>query len=233
MRQNGRVQYRPIHDQACQPSGRGRKPKYRTFALLFVLVGTAFAAQDASHDFRKADWGMTRDQVLATEAGQPADVQLTGEQTVVSFDSVGGGELPGKLIYIFVRNRLVRAKYISSAQHEELNDFISDFAATEHMLAEKYGKALADRAIWENDLYQQERLPYLEQDRAHASDILPSDRNTGLSVAMGHLKMYTERLNARTRVVHALTGGDSRIIHQIEYRSLELENSGDTAARLP
>lgn len=127
------------------------------------------------------------------------------------------------MIYIFADDKLVRAKYISNAEHAELNDFIADFSAAETLLQEKYGKPATERAVWDNDLYQQERLPYLDQDRAKPSDILPSDQHAGLSVSLGYLRLYTQRANARTKVVHALTGENYRILHQIEYRGVAWE----------
>ncbi len=41
-------------------------------------------------------------------------------------------------------------------------------------------------------------------------------------MSLGHLKLYTERLDARTKAVHALTGADGAVTHQIEYHSVEL-----------
>jgi len=179
----------------------------------------------ATHDFRSVDWGMTRAEVETAEARQPSAVDESGSDTVLRYDQPSNPDLPGSLAYVFSNGRLVQAGYIASAQHEELNDYIADFARVEPLLAEKYGSKTADRAIWISDEFQLERLPYLEQDRAHASDILPSDTNAGLSVAMGHLRMYTERKNEHTRVTHSLTRGASGITHQIEYRSAGQEGA--------
>jgi hypothetical protein len=92
------------------------------------------------------------------------------------------------------------------------------------LLAEKYGKPAANRAVWDSDEFQLERLPYLDQDRALASNILPSDQNSGLSVSLGYLRLYTQRVTPRTQIVHALTGENSRIVHQIEFSSIEFQN---------
>lgn len=166
---------------------------------------------------------MTRAEVIATESVPLADIRQDNGETVLRYDPAPEAELAGRLIYIFADGKLVRAKYISSAQHSDLNDFIADFHTVEPLLLEKYGKPAAERAVWDSDEYQLERLPYLDQDRALASNILPSDLNAGLSVSLGNLRLYTERIKTRTKIVHALSGKDSHIVHQIEYRSVELE----------
>jgi hypothetical protein len=188
-------------------------------SFLTLLLACSISAQNTPQpDFRKATWGMTQAQVMATEHKRPAEVREDNGEVVVRYDGS-----PGRVIYIFADDKLVRAKYLSNAEHTELNNFITDFRAIEPALEKKYGKPATERAVWDNDLYQQERLPYLDQDRARPSDILPSDQNAGLSVSLGYLRLYTQRANARTKVVHALTGENYRILHQIEYRGVEFE----------
>ena len=198
--------------------------KSPTAIFFSLLLAYPIRAQNAGEpDFRKATWGMSQAQVMATEPDHPVEVRQENGEVVVRYDPAKTADLTGRLIYFFVHNRLVRAKYVSSAEHVELNDFIVDFRALEPVLMEKYGKPANERAVWENDLYQQERLPYLDQDRALPSDILPSDPNVGLSVSLGYLRLYTQRSNAHTKIVHTLTGRDHRITHQVEYRSVEWE----------
>ena len=187
------------------------------------LISWLFPCPGSAQDFRKATWGMSQAQVMATEPDRPAEVRQENGEVVVKYESGNGAELVGRLIYIFANDKLVRAKFVSNAEHSDLNDFIVDFRGVEPVLMEKYGKPANERAVWENDAYQLERLPYLDQDRALASDILPSDQNVGLSISLGYLRLYTQRSSAHTRIVHTLTGADHRITHQIEYRSVELE----------
>jgi hypothetical protein len=191
--------------------------------LAIALVAIFLASPNTGRDFRNVAWGMTQAQVMAAETARPSEVREENGETVVKYSQVEGGELSGRLIYIFAKGKLVRAKYISDAEHSELNDFIVDFNLVEPILAGKYGKPSAQRAVWDSDLLQQERLPYLDQDRALPSDILPSDPNVGLSVAMGYLRLLSRRTSGRTTIIHALTGENRRITHQIEYRGVELE----------
>jgi hypothetical protein len=191
--------------------------------LVATLVLLRLAYPISAQDFRQAAWGMTQTQVMATEPDRPAEVRQENGEMIVKYDSVKATEFAGRLLYIFVNDKLVRAKYVSNAEHSELNDFIADFRAVEPILMEKYGKPAAERAVWEDDLYQQERLPYLDQDRALPADILPSDQHAGLAVSLGNLRLITQRRSAHTKITHALTGANSRIVHQIEYRSVDLE----------
>jgi hypothetical protein len=197
------------------------KPSARYLVASLVLL--PFASPISAQDFRKTAWGMTQAQVMATEPDRPAEIRQENGETIVKYDPVKTTEFAGRLLYIFVNDKLVRAKYVSNAEHSELNDFIVDFRAVEPLLMEKYGKPATERAVWEDDLYQQERLPYLDQDRALPADILPSDQHAGLAVSVGNLRLITQRSSAHTKVTHALTGANSRIVHQIEYRSVELE----------
>lgn len=210
-----------------------KKPLRLSMVALLVCSISALAGSqpDFHPDFRKVNWGMTPAQVMATEPDRPADMRQSDGETVVKYESAAGAELPGRLIYIFVADKLVRAKYISNAEHAEKNDFIADFHAVEPVLSEKYGKPAAERAVFDSDELQLERLPYLDQDRARASDILASDPYAGLSVSLGQLRLYTQRADARTKIVHALTGGDSMIFHQIEFRSVDFEGLEKQAIR--
>ena len=159
---------------------------------------------------------MTPAQVMATEAVKPSAVRTDKAEAIVQYDSMSFAALTGRVVYIFANDKLMRVKFLFDAEHGDENKFIGDFRTAEPPL-EKYGKATSDRAIWEDDQTQQEPRSYLDQDRATATGIFPSDPNVGLAVSLGHLKLVTERAGARTRVLHVLTGADRRITHQVEF----------------
>jgi hypothetical protein len=188
----------------------------------FGAMSIAFAqshAKQSEDDFRGAVWGMTQAQVIATEPNRPVRVSQSGGEIVLQYDRSKLGALSGRPIYIFANEKLVRAKFLVEEEHSDQNEFIRDFHALETVLKQKYGKPKDERAIWEDDSTQDETQNYLDQDRATASSILPSDRFVGLAVALGHLRLYTIREDGRTRVLHVLAGADNQITHQVEYRA--------------
>jgi hypothetical protein len=189
----------------------------------FGGVSMAFAQRQAKPlqaDFREAVWGMTQAQVIATERNRPARTSESGGEIMVQYGASKLGAMNGRPIYIFANGKLVRAKFLVEEEHSDKNEFIRDFHEVESLLRERYGKPKDERAIWEDDSTQDETKNYLDQDRATASSILPSDRLVGLAVALGHLRLYTIREGGRTKVLHVLAGADHQITHQIEYRAV-------------
>ena len=194
-------------------------------SLLVCSAALAWSAS-AAPDFRQVKWGMNQAQ-LAAEPGKPSSIRTTAAEVIVTFDSMSWGGIRSRLIYIFAKDKLVRAKYLFDAEHSDPDDFLADFRRIDPVLRETYGKPAADRAVWEDDENQTERKAYLEQDRATPGDLLPSDAFLGLTLAAGHLKLYTQWEVARTKVLHSLTGENNRVTHQIEYRGMDLEKFED------
>jgi hypothetical protein len=210
--------------------------KFSVHLLIAAGLASLPGSAQPHMDFRKTTWGMTKAQVLAAESNPPGEVRESNGEVVVRYDSIklaglDGAPLDINLVYIFAKDKLVRAKYLLDTEHNDLNDFIADYHAVEPVLRSTYGEPTGQRVVWEDDSLQEERKSYLDQDRALPENILPSDRNVGLAVSLGHLKLYTDWGDSRTKVLHALTGADGRITHQIEYRSVELGAFEDEVRR--
>lgn len=191
------------------------------FALVALGLTSLSVFAQAPTDFRKASWGMTKAQVLATESTPPSDVRESNGELLVRFDSLKLAGMDATAVYSFAHDKLVRAKYLVIAKHSDPNDFIADYHKLEPLLKSAFGEPASQRAVWVDDSLQEERASYLDQDRATPESILPSDRNVGLAISVGYLKLYTEWNDGRTKALHAMTGADGRIIHQIEYRRSE------------
>jgi hypothetical protein len=195
-------------------------------------MGRAEDLASGPPDLRGVRWGMTQQQVRARESGAPRESRGSNGERVMEYRAVPFARLSGRLFYFFVDGKLVRAKYLVEAEHDNLNDFIGDFRSVDAHLREMRGKPAAERAVWTNDSTQTEPKSYLEQDRSSPADILPSDKLVGLAVSLGHLKLFTRWESARTSTLHGLTGENSRIIHQVEQSSAEYE-SRQAAIRTP
>jgi hypothetical protein len=189
--------------------------------LALAVVPACLTAQSA---FRSTTWGMTPSQVRAAEKASPAAAHAASGEILLEYAPVTLGPLPGRMIYIFAENQLVRARFLSAAEHSDHNEFIRDFQFIEAELKDRYGKPLQDRAVWTDDSTQDEPKPYLEQDRATATGILPSDRNIGLALLLGHLKLYTQRTQGPTEIWHTLSADDHQITHQVEFQSIALRS---------
>ena len=131
-------------------------PVVRKGARFAVLgLGVCLAVSGAGQpDFRQATWGMTRVQVLATEAAQPSEIRESSGEVLVRYDSLDMGKLPCRVVYIFANDKLVRAKYVFDAEHGEPNDFIRDYRAIEPLLHEQYGNPASARAFWSDDSFR-------------------------------------------------------------------------------
>ncbi len=201
-----------------RPASATRSCLLLGWILLFVPVGRAQSGPEpAAHaDFHHARWGMSLDQVRAGEAAPPTEERDAADEHLLIYK--GADALA---VYSFVQGKLVRARRIFTAEHPtDVNQFIADFRAEEAHLVDAHGLPQQDRAVWIDDSLQEERIAYLEQDRARATSILTSDRFAGVAVSLGQLKLYAEWCGERTEVVHSLTGADSHVTHLVEYRSV-------------
>ncbi|HLI86429.1 MAG TPA: hypothetical protein VKV17_21145 [Bryobacteraceae bacterium] len=188
-------------------------------ALALALVPGCLYGQSA---FRATSWGMNEEQVRAAEKSPPVSARTSKGELFLEFHSARLGPVAGRMIYIFAQNQLVRARFLPDADHADRNEYIRDFQTVEAELKQRYGKPVQDRTIWIDDSTQDEPKSYLEQDRATATGILPSDRHVGLAVLLGHLRLYTQRTQGPTEIWHTLWGEDRQITHQVEYQSVAL-----------
>lgn len=185
---------------------------------LLLVCGPLLAAPPEP-GFRQVSWGMNPAQVRAAEAGQPSEVRSSAGQLLLAYDSASVHGLPCRLVYVFDGGRLVRAKYLFTAQHADPDAYVADFRTVDPALRKRYGAPVIDRALWEDDDHQTERKAYLDQDRATPGDLLASDAFLGATLAAGNLKLHVEWDDGETRILHALAAVGNLILHQVEYRA--------------
>jgi hypothetical protein len=114
-----------------------------------ALVFSSLSYSQEKLDFRKTNWGMSKDQVKNSEAYG----LLQEESNILAYN----GNLAGYdciIGYIFTNNILVRAKYIIMESATNTNNYDSDYNTFKSFLTKKYGQPLKDEKTWNNDLYK-------------------------------------------------------------------------------
>ena len=98
---------------------------------LMVLFGLMWSATAFSneYDFRKTNWGVSREEVAETEGALELQYDYTGD-------------------------KLVSAEYEFSYEATLEYFCINNYRHLKEKLAEKYGKAVVDEDIWIDDLYK-------------------------------------------------------------------------------
>lgn len=172
---------------------------------VLVFVGTAFAEGTSpnpidarKYDFRHSTWGMTREEVIASEGKQP---DFTDKNTIVykgkllSMDALIG--------YIFASDQLVRAKYILKTEHSNKQSYIQDFNKIITVLTQKYGSP--------------------EEDKVYITDKLYND-DEGMAYATGRKHRFVIWESTNTKICAALTCDNYKISPAVEYMSNKLKN---------
>lgn len=169
-------------------------------AAFMVLCSTLMAQTptDTTYDFRKIRWGMSVSQVIASELEKP--VSESPDVIVFETEIVG---FPCGLGYIFVRDTLVRAKYIFSQKHTNRNLYLDDYTKIKQALTKKYGKPKEDDKVWSDDLYKNK----------------PDD--WGMAVCVGHLLLHAGWVTPSTNIHLWLSGDNYEVSLQAEYSSLK------------
>lgn len=152
-------------------------------------------------DFRETRWGMSRKQVLSAEHDAPT----IDEQGILVF-STTASTMKVKVAYVFVTDRLVRAKYMVDEHHTNKNDFLSDFDRLRNILVKKYGSPVKDNDFWKRDLYK--------NDPSH----------WGMAVSVGDYSHFVEWNTPSTSILLALYGDNYKVTLGVEYTSKRLGN---------
>jgi len=159
-------------------------------------------------DFRNTKWGMSKEDVKKTES---LDIIEEDNDSIIYNDIVS--HMPVIVIYIFVDNKLVRAKYIFTTSHTNQNDYINDYDKLQELLISIYGKKFKKQVLWINDFYKD------------------SYDHRGFAVGMGHLAYSSEWENQASKILLFLSGDNFEIRLVIEYQSKLLEKLDEDHAK--
>lgn len=156
---------------------------------------------DVQYDFRKTRWGMTIEQVKASENIKPwaeSDDLIVYKITVAI--------MPTSSSYSFVNNKLARAHYFFEPKHINDTLYIDDFDRVKNILTSKYGEPAEDDVLWKDDLYKDRPQDY------------------GIAIRTGHLSYRTQWDTPNSRISLYLGPQSGKILFGTRYESKNLES---------
>ena len=151
-------------------------------------------------NFRSTSWGMNKAQVVRLE-GNPAlrenseglDI-IQYSQKILNMDCMIG--------YIFADNKLAKAKYSFLAKHSDKSRYFQDFEKIGDILTQKYGKPEAEKMLWHNNAYRNDRS------------------NWGMALGRGHLELNSRWRDSETEIQLRLYGEGDRVFLVVLYSGL-------------
>jgi len=118
--------------------------------LCILAVSTLILfAVEAKYDFRKTNWGMSKEQVKTTEDKKP-DFE---DNTMLSYE-VTISEKDFECVYLFLEDKLYGSRYLFFEEHTNKNLYIDDYEELKEILTKEYGKPKIDKVTWKNDLFK-------------------------------------------------------------------------------
>ena len=168
-------------------------------SIVLIIILFIPVRLHSQYDFRKTSWGMTREQVLASETeefiARDKDRELTYKGSVNDLDC--------RIIYVFAYDTLVKARYSISEEHANKNEYITDYEKLKEILNKKYGNPVKDRTTWLSNIYKD------------------NVKDWGLAVSLGQLVYFTEWDTESTQIWLMLQGDNHEIKFSVEYTSIK------------
>lgn len=172
--------------------------------MVFLGLMWSVTAFSNEYDFRKTNWGMSREEVAEAEDAlelQYGDSPFPGE----SYEAKVGG-LGCYINYYYIGDKLTSAEYEFSYEATLEYLCINNYRHLKEKLMEKYGKAIEDEDIWIDDLYEDD------------------PKNWARAVTQNHLLRYAQWETPNTRITIVLGGGEyGNIPLKIKYRSQQIK----------
>ena len=165
-------------------------------------------ARNETFDFRQIRWGMSRDQVKASEATPP----LVSNNEMIGFKTEVAGK-EANCMYGLVDDKVALGMYQLQDLHSNKNDYFEDFAQFKKILAEKYGTPKVDEVEWKKKTYKDD----------------PED--WGLAVSIGDLIYRAKWETDRTNILLILYGDKYDVTLMVRYDSKEFRPLFDEARK--
>lgn len=178
--------------------------------VIFILV---LSAEEVKFDFRKANWGMSVEQVKASEDKKPDFEGDIASGFILSYEV----QIDSKdyyCVYFFLEDKLYNTGYAFSENHTNKNDYIQDYDGLKGLLIKKYGEPNKKRLL---SIYDREEIYW-------GYELYKDDEsNWGLAISVGELSYVSIWETPTTEIELILDGDNYEISLRIVYISKELE----------
>jgi len=170
--------------------------------FLLVISNLVLFAEESNYDFRKTNWGMSKEQVKATENEKP----FAELDNYLNY-SVRVNEKDCFCEYYFLEDKLYKSTYMYSfgGLPTDFDIYINDYDNLKEFLTKIYGKPKGDEVVWKNDLYKRKRPEW------------------GTAIILGYLTYGTLWETPATEIVVMFKGIDKYMFIWINYASKELK----------
>jgi hypothetical protein len=178
--------------------------KTKKLTVILMLVILTYASTNVfaeEYSFRKTKWGMSKQQVLASETLKPAQ-----EKPNLLIYKTRLLENNYYIIYIFVDDKLVRSKYMLHERHSNKNSYIDDYNSLNAALTNKYGEPLEKDTLWLNDLYKDDRSNWV------------------MAISIGHCVYFTKWETNESTIFQCLSGDNYKMECGVQYSSKQLKH---------
>ncbi len=163
-----------------------------------VLAPYTPSKAETEFDFRQTTWGMSKEQVIATE-GKP--ISETPDRLLYQTNVAG---LKAAMMFEFINGKLARTGYDLLEKYTEPNQYIITGTRWVEALNEKYGEPKPD-VQWLNDLYRNDQKKW------------------AFAISAGHLVIRDSWDTQRTKIQYIVAGTNFEISVVVHYTSKELE----------
>lgn len=164
----------------------------KLFFITFVMIFSTSLC--VASDFRDAQWGMSKEQVLSLEKNRPL---YSSNESLTYRGKLANIQV--HIIYEFLQGKLKSGVYQFIQNYSNNNVYLKDYKNISDLLDLKYGNPDNRKEVWNNELYKDKPLYH------------------GNAISMGHLFLESKWTTDTTIIVHNLSGNNNLISHSVNY----------------
>ena len=175
----------------------------KIFVLFFIvsMVAQVKLSWGDTYNFRYTRWGMTPEEVIASETMAP----IEKDETMIKYNT----QLLDKnveLLYLFAQNKLIGASYKLDENYLNSERFIKTYTRFKEQLIKKYGPPIKEITHWKNDAFKSDRSKW------------------GIALSLGYLEYFTFWETPGTTVSCGLKEKNYYVLCSVDYWSMEFSN---------